>query len=156
MKLQLALSIALLTMAFGAVGCKNTAEGAQQDAIKNTEVVQDAGEKAATATKKSADEAAAATQRTTDRAISATGKMGKNVGDALGLTPQVKLAITDDKELNNTSNLIDVESSNDTVTLKGYVLSEAMKQRAGRIAQKAIGASGSKNVLINELKIKHK
>jgi osmotically-inducible protein OsmY len=156
MKLQLALSIACLPLLLGAVSCKNTVEGAEQDAIQNTEVVQDASEKAAAATKKSADDAAAATQQATDRAVSATSKMGKNVGDALGLTPQIKRAITDDKELNNTSNRIDVDTEDNTVTLKGYVLSEAMKQRAGRIAQKAMENAGSKNALVNELKIKNR
>jgi osmotically-inducible protein OsmY len=132
MKRLLILSIVGIGIGTGIGGCKNTAEGIKEDTSQNTESAKESGE----------------------RLGSATEKMGKNAGDALTLTPKIKKAITDDKMLNDTANLINVESGNNEVRLAGHVFTEEMKALAGEIAQKVIADAGSKNALINELKVK--
>ena len=119
-------------MGIGLTGCKNTAEGVKEDTSQNAESAKESGE----------------------RIGSATEKMGKNASDALTLTPKIKKAITDDKTLNNTANLINVESGNNEVRLMGHVLTEEMKSLAAKLAEKAIADAGSKNTLTNELKVK--
>ena len=128
----LILSIFGIGIGIGIGGCKNTAEGIKEDTSQNAESAKESGE----------------------RLGSATEKMGKNAGDALTLTPRIKKAITDDKMLNNTANLIDVESGDNEVRLTGHVLTEKMKALAGKIAEKTITDAGSKNKLVNELKVK--
>ncbi|WP_309686093.1 BON domain-containing protein [Armatimonas sp.] len=137
------LILGIACIGIGLSGCKNTAEGFKEDTTQNAESAKESGEKASVATRKA-----------TERLGSATEKMGKNAGDALTLTPKIKKAITDDKTLNNTANLIDVKSGNNEVRLTGHVLTEEMKALAGEIAQKTITDAGSKNALINELKVK--
>ncbi|WP_395144545.1 hypothetical protein [Armatimonas sp.] len=137
------LILGIACIGIGGSGCKNTAEGIKEDTAQNAESAKESGEKASVAT-----------QKATERLGSATEKMGKNTGDALTLTPRIKLAITDDKTLNNTANLIDVESGDNEVRLTGHVLTEAMKSLAGTIAQKTIAQAGAKNLLVNELKVK--
>ncbi len=137
------LILGIVCIGIGLSGCKNTAEGIKEDSAQNAESAKETGEKAS-----------AATQRATDRLGSATEKMGKNAGSALTLTPKIKKAITDNKTLNNTANLIDVESGDNEVRLTGHVLTEKMKSLAGEIAEKAIADAGAKNELLNELKVK--
>lgn len=139
MKHILMVGIACLSLC----GCTNTAEGVKEDTAQNTKSAKVAGEEASIAAKKA-----------TERMMSATEKAGKNAGDALTLTPKVKHAITDDKELNNVGNLIDVESGDNEVRLTGHVLTQAMKNRASSVAKKAIEEAHVKNTLVNELKIK--
>jgi osmotically-inducible protein OsmY len=145
MKSLITLSIAIMALALGFLtsGCRNTADGVKEDASNNAASMKEAGDKAAESTKNAGD-----------RMASATEKASKNTADALTLTPKIKKAITDDALLNNTANLINVESGDDSVTLKGYVKTQAMKKLAGEIAQKAITDAGAKNTLVNELMIK--
>jgi osmotically-inducible protein OsmY len=174
MKKLFALGAAMTLFAVGAIGCQNTAEGAKQDTANNTAAVKEAGDKAAVATeraatetaaatKAAADRAASATEKATDRAVSATEKATdrmaaatKNAGDALSLTPKVKLALTNDSELNNTANLIDVDSKNDKVVLNGHVMTAEMKTRAEHVAKQAVQAAGSSDQVVNELSINGK
>jgi osmotically-inducible protein OsmY len=135
------LGIACIGIGLG--GCQNTAEGIKEDSALNAESV-----------KRSSEKASAATQRATDRWGPATKKLGKNAGDALTLTPKIKLALTNNKTLNNTANLIDVESGDNKVRLTGHVVTEKMKSLASTIAQKTITEAGSKNALVNALEVK--
>ena len=135
--------LGIACIGIGISGCNNTAEGIKEDTAQNVESAKESGEKASVAT-----------QKATERLGSATEKMGKNAGDALTLTPKIKRAITNNKTLNNTANLIDVESGDNEVRLTGHVLTEAMKSLAAKIAETAIAEAGSKNALVNELKVK--
>jgi osmotically-inducible protein OsmY len=145
----LALSLSLFTL-----GCRNTAEGVKEDASNNAASMKEANDKAAASMKEASDKASASTKDAAEKMASATEKAGKNTADALTLTPKIKKAITDDTMLNNTANLINVESSNDSVTLTGYVQTEKMKNHASEVAKKAILEAGATNTLTNELKIK--
>jgi len=127
----LLLGLCLSGAALGLFGCQNTAEGVATDAKKDTAVVGNAADKAADATKMAAN----------------------NAGDALSLTPKVKAAIVADATLNNPKNLIDVDTKNDTVTLKGHVLTNDMKKSAGAIATKTVTDAGSKDKVMNMLTV---
>lgn len=131
--------------ALGFAGCHNTAEGAGQDAVKDTH------------------ELSAATQR----AVNSSDKMGQRAGAdiksdarnfsaATTLTPKVKLAITSDKELNDRRNVINVDSESSVVHVKGHVYDQAMKARAGQIAHRALNQAHATDTLSNELTVTSK
>jgi len=136
------LGCCLVGASFGVVGCQNTAEGAKEDAAKNTAAVGNAADKAAETTKNAADNAAMATK---DAAA--------NAGDALTLTPKVKAAIVADSKLNNTNNMINVDTKNNTVILKGHVTSNDEKKLAGEIAEKTVKEAGSNDKVMNQLTV---
>lgn len=142
MKKLFALGAALLTCGLGVYGCSNTAEGAKEDTAQNTAKVQDAGEKAASAVDKAADSAAANVK-----------DAAKDTSAALSLTPKVKEAITADAELNDTRNLINVDSKDNVVHLKGHVISEALKSKAGQIAEKTLKDANATDTVSNELEV---
>jgi len=154
MKRIFALSAAALLFGIGAIGCQKTAEGAKEDTATNVTAAKETADKAAVETKAAADKAAMATKEVADRAASATEKAAKNADEAVSLTPKVKMAIINDKELNNTGNLINVESGNSMVELKGYVLTKQMKARAENIARKVIKEAGSNEMVVDSLKVK--
>lgn len=131
MKKMLLLASALFVFGTGVIGCSNTAEGVKEDASNAGQKVSEAGEKAADATKDAA----------------------KNTGEALGVTPKVKTAITADSQLNDTRNLIDVDSKDNVVHLKGHVVNNDMKKHAGEVAQKAMTDAGITDKLSNELTV---
>ena len=127
-----ALSLSLcLIGGFGLVGCQNTAEGMKEDANKNGAAVENSAQNAADKTK----EATA------------------NAGDALTLTPKVKSAIVADAKLNDPKNLIDVDTKDGVVYLKGHVLTNDQKKLAGDIAAKTVTESGSKDKVMNQLTV---
>ncbi|MEQ1934073.1 MAG: hypothetical protein ABL962_09360, partial [Fimbriimonadaceae bacterium] len=97
-------------------GCKNTADGIQKDSESN-------GQKAA--------------EQTQD-AVSGASQTAKDLEAAAMLTPKVKLAISADKLLNDPTNLINVNSSEERVTLEGHVTSVALKNLAGEIGAKVL------------------
>jgi len=127
----LLLGICLFGASFAAVGCQNTAEGAKQDAQNTGAAVENAADKAATATKE------------------ATG----NAGDALSLTPKVKAAIVADASLNDTKNLIDVDTKDNVVYLKGHVQTNDEKKKATAIAEKTVKDAGSTDTVMNQLTV---
>ena len=162
---------AALVLGVVLAGCQNTSEGAAKDTSQNTEAVKDAGAKAADATATAVDNTAAAVkdagaktadaaQKTADRvgsaAQKATGDIAaatKNGADALTLTPKVKAAIIADTELNNTANKINVESGDNKVVLNGNVTTDALKKKAGQIAEKAVKDAGASNTVTNNLTV---
>ena len=113
-------------------GCSNTAEGVKKDSEENgqktSEQAQNMGKGASDA--------------------------GKGMAAATMLTPKIKLAITANKELNASTNLINVNSTGDKVTLEGHVTSEELKTLAGDIAQKAMKDSDASQTLTNSLEVK--
>lgn len=115
-----------------AAGCENTAEGVKKDAEIN-------GQKAA--------------EQTQDIAKSAT-EASKDIGAAAVLTPAIKLALTADKRLNDPKNLIDVNSTEETVTLTGHVTSEELKSLAQELASNVLKEKAAKQTLENKLEIK--
>lgn len=138
----LALAFCLAGATFGVIGCQNTAEGAKQDAAKDTAAVGNAAEKTAEATKDAADKAAVATKNA-----------AANAGDALSMTPKVKNAIISNATLNNPKNLINVDTKDNVVHLKGHVLTNDMKKLAGDIAAKTVKEAGSSDTVTNELTV---
>jgi len=130
MKRTLPLIVASMLILIG--GCENTAEGVRKDAEIN-------GQKAAEQTKditKSAEEA------------------GKNLGAATTLTPAIKLAITADKRLNDPKNLIDVNSTEEKVTLTGHVTSEDLKSLAQELTMNVLKERKATQTLDNQLVVK--
>lgn len=124
-----------LTICLGgllAFGCENTAEGVKKD----SEI---GGQKAA---------------ESAQNLSKGMNEAGKDIGAATMLTPKIKLAISAEKSLNDPANLIDVNSTDDKVTLEGHVTSEALKALAGDVAAKAIKDNGARQTLVNQLVIK--
>ena len=79
------------------------------------------------------------------------GDATKNAGEALGTTPKVKDAIIADPQLKDARNVIDVDSKDNVVHLKGHVYSAEMKDKAGKVAQKALNDMNSTETISNEL-----
>ncbi len=117
---------------FLVVGCSNTASGLKQDAQVNGQ--------------KSAAEGQDLSKKGGDAA--------KDLAAAAVLTPKVKMAISADKKLNEPANLIDVDSDEHTVTLKGHVTSGGQKSLAGDLAAKVLKENGAHQELRNELEVK--
>src|SRR2546429_3058848 len=100
------------------MGCSNTEKGLEKDAAINGQKVSQA------------------TQKATENISPSIKEGAKNATAALEVTPKVKNAITADSQLSDKRNQIDVDSANGTVHLKGHVVNNEMKKRAGEIAQK--------------------
>jgi len=132
------LAVCLVGGGFGIAGCQNTAEGAAQDTKNNTTAVGNAADKAADQTKMAADKAADAT---------------KNAGDAMTMTPKVKSAIVADASLNDPKNVIDVDTKDGVIYLKGHVATNDLKKKAGDIATKTVTEAGSKDTVMNQLTV---
>jgi len=130
-KTALVLGFCLAGAGFGLFGCQNTAEGVAKDTQQDAAKVSTAADKAADATK------------------DATA----NAGDAMTLTPKVKAAITANATLNDPKNLIDVDTKDGVVHLKGHVLTNDQKKLAGDIASKTVAESGSKDQVMNQLTV---
>jgi predicted small secreted protein len=130
---------------FGAAltGCSNTAEGAKEDANKAGAVVSDGANKAANAMDNAGKEVGATVK-----------EAGKDAAGALSVTPMVKNAITADTELNDTKNLIDVDTKDGIVYLKGHVATTELKKKAFTIAEKTLKDAGKTDKVQNELVVK--
>ena len=126
-------------------GCQNTADGAAKD----TKI---AAEATAQAAQKVSQKAAETIEKTDAKG---TAKhLGKNVTAALEVTPRVKAALLADKELSGAGNHLDVDSKDGIVHLKGHVVSNALKKRAGEIAKKTVRDSGGTDEVRNHLLVK--
>jgi len=121
------LGCCLASAGFGLIGCQNTAEGVKEDAAKTGAAVSTGAEK--------------------------MGEAAKNAGEAATVTPKVKTAITADSKLNDTKNMIDVDTKEGTVYLKGHVLNNEQKKLAGDIAAKAVKDNGSNEKIMNQLTV---
>lgn len=118
-----------LVVGFGAIGCQNTAEGVKEDAANTGQAIEQTAEKTGAAVQEGTADASA----------------------AVSLTPKVKNAILADDALNDVANRIDVDSTEEAVVLKGNVVSNDLKRKAGEIAEKVIKDSGASQKVMNEL-----
>jgi predicted small secreted protein len=127
-------TLGALTFALGMslFGCQNTAEGVKEDASNAGQQVSQAAQETADVTKDAAKDASA----------------------AMALTPKIKTAITADEKLNDTRNLIDVDSADGVVHLKGHVVSQDMKRRAGEVAQRVLNEAKATDKLSNDLEVR--
>lgn len=130
MKTQISIIVVIAFLAL--IGCGNTTEGMEKDSESN-------GQKAAEATQNLA---------------SGAKEAGKDIAAATMLTPKIKLAISADKRLNDSKNLIDVSATDETVTLEGHVASKELKNLATEIATKALKDNTAHQRLDNKLEIK--
>jgi osmotically-inducible protein OsmY len=134
------MSALALLLGLGAVGCQNTGEGIQKDAAN-------VGQEVSQATQKTGEAISEGTREVVKDTKEATG----DIGAATTLTPDIKSAITADEALNDSRNRIDVDSTDEVVRLKGHVISNELKQKAGEIAQRVLDERNAKNKLSNEL-----
>jgi osmotically-inducible protein OsmY len=77
----------------------------------------------------------------------------RDTTDALNITPRVKKAILEDGQLNDRRNLINVDTKDYVLHLKGHVYSQAIKARAGRVAAGKLAKMRKAYKLSNELTI---
>jgi len=141
-RLTVAVGLCACCAGFGLVGCQNTVAGLKQDTDKNTPVIENAAEKAVDATKRAA---VTADEKLKNATVNST--------DAANLTPKVKSAIVADSKLNDPKNLINVDTKDGVVYLKGHVISNGEKKLAGDIAAKTIQNAGSKDTVMNQLTV---
>jgi len=141
-RFTLAVGLSIFCAGFGLVGCQHTVEGLKEDTNKNAPVIENAAEKAVDATKRAAATADEKLKNTT-----------ANSGDAANLTPRVKSAIVADSKLNNPKNLINVDTKDGVVYLKGHVVSNDEKRLAGDIAAKTVKDAGSNDKVMNQLTV---
>jgi osmotically-inducible protein OsmY len=98
-----------------------------------------------------AQQAGQEVSQATDRAGETIRETTGDIGAATTLTPDIKSAIIADSQLNDPSNRINVDSTDEVVRLTGHVTSNALKQKAGEIAQRVLNERNAKNKLSNEL-----
>lgn len=153
MKRFITLGSLALVLGLGAFGCQNTAEGVKEDSAQAGQAVAKTTKEAADATKEAAAKTGQAVSEGVKETADATKDAAKNASAALDVTPKVKLAITADKQLNDTRNLINVDSADNVVHLKGHVISKALKDHAGKVAQDALTEGKSTDKLSNELEV---
>ena len=77
----------------------------------------------------------------------------RDTTDALHITPKVKAAIVEDKQLNDDRNHINIDTKDYVLHLKGHVYSKAMKARAGSVAAGKLAKMGKNYKVSNELTI---
>lgn len=102
------------------IGCAHTAEGAKVDLKEDSQ-------KASVNLKKGMESASIAANE--------AKKKIEDMSDTASLTLKIKNSINADKDLNDSKNSIDVDTTKDAVTLSGHVYSETLKERAAKIAK---------------------
>ena len=132
--------LAFLSMALA--GCAHTAEGVSQDAHTDTQKVGAA-----------ANNAAAATAAGAKDVKDSTTAAARNADAGLAVTPEVKAAIVRDPILNDSANLINVESKDHVTHLTGHVTKASMKARATEDAQAALAKHDKSYRVSNELTV---
>ena len=124
--------------------------GAAQGVANSTA---DAGKAAADATANAGKAVAGAADNVGAGAMGAMKDGAKALSGSLD-TAKVKAAIVADSTLNDPKNDINVDTTATAVMLKGHVVNNAMKMKAGDIAAKAVKESGSNLPLKNMLLVK--
>jgi osmotically-inducible protein OsmY len=132
----------------GCNGNGKTDTPAEQNTVNAANKTADATQNAANKTGNAASTAANNTENTVKDAA-------KDAAAALVVTPKVSSALKDDKTLSAPGNVINVDSKDNIVHLKGTVQTNELKQRAGEIAQKVLTDNHSTDQLSNELKVLH-
>ncbi len=123
---------ALSLCLYATTGCNDTAKGMEKDSQENSAAA--------------AESAAAANENMKEAA--------GDVGAAATLTPMIKSAIVANPILNDNGNMIDVDSTDNGVRLKGTVISEEVKKMAEQMAAKIMAENKSDQKLINELVVR--
>ena len=89
-----------------------------------------------------------------NEAMDQAANAGKQIGAATMLTPRLKTEITSDPKLNDASNSIDVDSTPDAVTLRGYVATEELRMLAERVVLEEMKQAKATHTLRNELVVR--
>lgn len=121
-------------LALSLFGCGNTAAGMKEDSSDNAQ--------------KAAD--------STNNVMTGAKEAGKAFGAATTLTPKIKLAMESDNLLNKPENLIDIDSTDDVVTLTGHITTSSLKERATEVAAKAISDAKATQKVENKLVVHQK
>ena len=128
-------------------------EGAAAEADRNLDkagaAVQEGAQNAGEAVQEGARQAGEAV----GGAVKNVGKEAQDAGQSMTLTPKVKNALVADKSIDASTIDVDTSGEKDTVILKGTVRSQAEKQRATQLAQKALNDAGSQFKLKNNLTV---
>ncbi len=126
------LGILLTASLIACFGCQNTADGLQQDAEINRQKATQASENAGSKLKET----------------------GADVSAAVTLTPAIKSALGKDVDLKPYVDNIDVDSTEEKVSLNGFVPSASAKLKAEDIAVAVMTERKAKQKLVNNLEIK--
>jgi osmotically-inducible protein OsmY len=147
--------VALLSLGLFSVatGCQNTAEGMKEDSQVAGQKAAESAEKTSEAVSKSSEAAGEKMAKMADNASKSAKELGQDLTGAFQVTPIVKTALAADTELNDAKNKIDVDSKDGIVHLKGHVTSNALKQKATRIAQERIKENHGIDKVMNHLLI---
>lgn len=82
------------------------------------------------------------------------GEAARNLGAAASLTPVIKHAIIADPTLNDSANNINVDATEEKVTLRGHVKTAEMKMLAQSIAERTLIDKAAKQTVDNQLEIR--
>ena len=129
-------------LALSVIGCQATAEGVKDDTRNNSI-------NASSKLKEGLDSGANMAKNAADDAKNA----GQELSAATQLTPRIKNAINADPQLNMDGNLIDVDSTKETVTLTGHVVSKDLISKAVRIATEELVKAKADQKLVNQLTV---
>jgi osmotically-inducible protein OsmY len=94
-----------------------------------------------------------AAQNAGNNAENAVRDMAKDATAAMVVTPKVSSALKADSAVSAPGNVINVDSKDNVVHLKGKVQTNDIKARAGKIAQKVLDENHSTDRLSNELMV---
>ena len=130
----------VLSLTLGVIGCQNTAEGAKEDTRDNSI-------KASNSIKDGIDNGANMAKNVASDAKNA----GDNLSAAASLTPRIKNAFNAEPKLNKDTNLIDVDSTKETVILSGHVASQELKSLAVSIAKAEMSKAKADQKLVDNL-----
>ena len=132
----------------------DAADATKQAAVNVGDATKKAAVDAADATKQAAVNVGDATKKVADATTTAAKDAGKTATAVTEVTPKVKLAIVADKELNDTRNLINVNTKDGVVHLVGHVASDHLKNKAGALAGKTLKDMNATDTVSNELTVK--
>ena len=135
----------LLLVSISLIGCKATSEGAKEDTRDNSI-------NASAKVKEGMDSGS----NMAANAASDIKDAGANLSAAARLTPRIKNAINAEPSLNVDGNMIDVDTTDDQVTLKGHVLNEDLKKLASKLAKEELAKSKATQKLVIEFEVKAK
>ncbi len=131
----------------------NTVDATKKAAADAADATKMAADKTVDATKKAADATVDAAKTAADATTAAAKDAGKTVTAVTEVTPKVKLAILADKELIDSRNRININTTDGVVHVTGHVATEAMKKKAGMIAQKSLKDLNATDKVSNELTV---
>jgi osmotically-inducible protein OsmY len=147
------LALGVLVASCFIAGCDDTGKGMAQDTQDNQRAAAEATEKVGEEVAQGVEEAGEKTAEAIDDATAGIKEGAADAGAAMTLTPSIKTAIAADEKLNDGRNKINVESTDETVTLEGHVYDASLKDRAGKVAQDKMNEMKAKQKLVNNLTV---